>query len=261
MAFIASKFIFDGIPSEIYGLTCAKVGSSGEDYSSSGANVTIVEDYVPRRPKPYFYGTKYEEKLQFQLQFFSEETIERPMVEAIQQWLFGHKEYKKLQILQCDMYDVYYNCILNQGSVIAVGNNIKGFQCNVICDSPWAWGMGEKYYTRSLIGESIITVTNSSDDNGYLYPDLSFYSPILQSNVKIINITDNNRESVFSSLFSGESITMKNDIKFTSSNMENLQERFNGVYLRLLRGANKLKIIGNLENITITYVPARKVGS
>lgn len=261
MSFWATKFIFDGIVSDSYGLLCGKMGASGEESSSSGSSVEIMEDYIPKRTKPYFYGVKFSEKLEFQLDIFGENTIDRYLVQAIEQWLFGNRSYKKLQLLQCDMYDTYFNCIITKAQTIGVGNEVRGFSCNIICDSPWGWGKKiTKKITSSLVDQTI-EVVNSSDDSSYLYPVISFYSSEQQSGVRIINTSDQDRETNFSYLISGERITIDNDIKLVESDKDGIYDRFNGVYFRLLRGRNMIRFVGNLEDISISYVPARKVGS
>ena len=261
MSFWATKFIFDGIVSDSYGLMCGKLNSSGEDSSSSGAAVEIIEEYIPRRVKPYFYGTQFAEKLEFQIDIFSESVIDRYLVQAIEQWLFGNRVYKKLQILQCDMYDTYFNCIISKGEVISVGNEVIGFSCTVICDSPWGWGKKVTQNIPSVAVDQTIEIVNSSDDTSYLYPNVTLYSSEQQFNIRIINTSDNNREMAFTSLVSGETLTINNDIKLVESNKGGIYERFNGVYLRLIRGRNLVRFVGNLTNISIEYIPARKVGS
>ncbi len=261
MSFWATKFIFDGIVSDSYGLMCGKLNSSGEDSSYSGATVEIIEEYIPRRVKPYFYGTKFSEKLEFQIDIFSETVIDRYLVQAIEQWLFGNRTYKKLQIIQCDMYDTYFNCIITKGETISVGNEVIGFSCTIVCDSPWGWGKQVTKHISAIELDQTIEIINSSDDTSYLYPVLSLYSPEQQSNVRIINTSDNNRELNFTSLISGETLTIDNDIKLVESDKAGIYDRFNGVYFRLIRGRNLVRFVGNLTNISVIYIPARKVGS
>ena len=261
MTFWGTKFVFDGVVSDSYGLLCGKTNDSGEDSSSSGSSVEIIEDYVLKRSKPYFYGIKFSEKLEFSIEFFSENPIDRYLVQAIEQWLFGHRDYKKLQILQCDMYDTYFNCILTKGDVIAVGNEVVGFSCTVTCDAPWGWGKLITNNVPAIDGDTTVEIVNTSDDNLYLYPILNLYSPKQQTDVRIINLSDNNREVYFSSLNSRETIRIDNDIKLASSDKEGIYDRFNGVYFRLLRGKNLVRFVGNFVNTSIEYTPARKVGS
>lgn len=261
MPFWATNFVFDDIPSETFNLICGQINGGGDSSSSAGSAVEIVEEYLYKRSKPYFYGTKFTTKLQFNMAIFSEEPIDRIKLQSIERWLFGHQSYKKLQILQCDMYDIYFNCILNEGNVLTVGNEVVGVECSVTCDAPWGWGKEiRKTYTIPE-GGAEISFTNTSDDNFYLQPVVSFYSPISQPNVIIRNISDNNRETIFTSLNSGEQITSNSDLKTMTSNMTGIMDRFNGKYFRFLTGYNRIYVSGNLENFSITYTPARKAGS
>lgn len=261
MSFSATKFIFNDIPSETFGLICAQMSSGGENTSSAGSSVDIVEEYLYRRSKPYFYGTKFSSKLQFSMSVFRETPISRLELESIEQWLFGHRNYKKLQILQCDMYDVYFNCILNEGNVIAVGNEIFGVQCTVVCDAPWGWGKEIKKTYTTVSSGTIINFVNRSDDNFYLYPTIELHSPTYQTDVIIRNITDNNRESTFTNLKSDETVTIDCELKIVESDRADIINRFDGTYFRLLGGNNRLQVFGNLSEFSIIYTPARKVGS
>lgn len=263
MSFWGKKFIFDDIPSDTYNLLCGNFdeSSSGYQTSSAGSSVEILEEYLTKRSKPYFYGTKFSSKLEFKLVIFSESEINRIKLQSIEGWLFGRKEYKKLQILQCDMYDVYFNCIITEGNIVEIGNLVYGIECTVICDSPWGWGRGIKKTYVCSSAETSIGFTNTSDDSLYLYPKIYLKSGANQANVKIKNITDNNREVIFSQLYLNEIITIDCDLKIVESNNSTILTRFNGKYFRLLQGYNNLYVTGNLSIFSIEYSPARKVGA
>ena len=261
MSFWATKFIFDDIPSDTYNLVCGIAGDGGESSSPSGADVEIIEDYLVRRSKPYFYGTKFTSKLEFTLSVFSEDEISRIKLQSIEQWLFGKKEYKKLQILQCDTYDIYFNCILTEGSIIAVGNQVYGIQCRVICDAPWGWGKGiKKTYITASTGTQV-KFTNMSDDSSYLYPRIYITSSADQESVTITNVTDNSRVCTFSELYNDEEIFIDCDLKIITSTESGILDRFDGVYPRFIQGYNNVQVVGDLSDFSIEYSPARKVGS
>ena len=260
MSFYAKTFVFDGTASDSYGLFCAKKDSSGIDASPLGSEVTIIEDYVNRRETPYFYGVLFNSKLMFPISFFSEDPIPRERVSEISRWLFGLPTYRQLKIIQDDMGDIYYNCMLMQTSLISIGNQVYGFECIVVCDSPWAYGKDFTYTKTSATGA--IVVYNNSDNSRYTKPTITFTFSEDRENVSIQNTTDTGSSAMtFTSVSEDEVITVNTDLRIITSTAELIQDRFNGNYMYLVQGNNAITVTGTIDTLTIEYTPARKVGS
>ena len=252
--------MFDGKTSDLYGLFCAKRDASGVDASPLGSEVEIIEDYVSRRESPYFYGVKFSTKLTFPISFFSETPIPRERVSEISRWLFGLPTYRQLKIIQDDMGDIYYNCMLTQNNLICIGNEVYGFESMVVCDSPWAYGKDFTFSKTNATGN--IRVNNTSDNSRYTKPIITLQFSSGQSNISIENTSDTgSSKMIFSTITSGEIITIDCDLRTISSNRTGIQDRFNGKYIYLVQGINAITLTGVFASISIKYTPARKVGS
>ena len=69
MSFFGRSFVFNSIPCEAYELMMYDVGSAEQGGGEFASTVTIEEEVVGNRQKPYFYGVKYDRKLELQLVF------------------------------------------------------------------------------------------------------------------------------------------------------------------------------------------------
>lgn len=260
MAFYGKNFTYGGVASELYGLICATIDSAGSVTSSTGSDVTIIEEYLNRRETPYFYGVSFSQKLQFPIEFYSEDAIPRQRVSEIEKWLFGLSEYKKLKILQSDLSDIYYNCILTDASLVSVGNEVIGFKATAICDAPWAWGDEKTFKKTDATGA--MSFTNQSDNTRYTKPTITLTFTSNQDEVTIVNTSDTGSTAmIFEDVTAGEIITIDCDLRMISSNRELIVDRFNGKYMYLLPNKNTITITGTVGTFEMSYLPARKVGS
>jgi len=189
MSFYAKNFIYDGQSSELYGLICASTQGGGQTSSSAGSNISIIEEYVLRRETPYFYGVSFSEKLQFDIEFYSETYIPRQKVSEIERWLFG-SGYKEFEIIQEDLDGIHYNCLFMNPSVVSSGNQVIGFTCTCVCDAPWAWGEEMTHTKTNVVGN--FTINNTSDNPRYTKPILtltfdSAYDVFYVENISIVS--------------------------------------------------------------------------
>lgn len=261
MSFYATSFTYDGISSELYGLICASNDTSGSGSSSAGSDISILEDYLPRRETPYFYGVSFPTKLEFPVRFMSEDPIPRNRVSEIEKWLFGNIQYKELRLIQEDMDEFYFNCFFTSPTVVSSGNEIVGFQATATCDAPWGWGTTVTV-TKTGLSDTTTTIINLSDNNRYTKPEITLTFATGQDEVTLVNSSDTGSTAmVFEDVTSGEIITINNDLRMISSNRELIVDRFNGKYLYLIPGTNTLTITGTIATMVISYIPAKKVGS
>lgn len=262
MGFAADSFIFDGTPSEFYNLHI-RTSDGGEALTEGSSNVDIISQKIPRRAKPYFYGTEENKQLSFELEFYRETEISATDLGAIQKWLFGHKEYKKLIIVSDDMADICFNVILNNPRIYRVGNTIYGVSCTCQCDAPYAWTFPrvlERKYTGTIANERF-TFNNLSDANDYLYPKILLKTSNTVSSFTITNESDSYRVFSFSGLAANEILEINNDLKTIRSSTGLLRlGNFNKKWFRFVPGLNKISVLGNLSTIQILYEFVRKVG-
>lgn len=264
MSFIAKTFIFDGIPSENYGIVISSTGGS-EISNSSIADIDITTTKIYKRPKTFLYGVSQSPALQFSIEFNSiSGELTATDLSLISEWLFGQQSYKKLQIIQDDMVDLYFNCFLVKPEVIKYGNMIGGVKATVLCDSPFAYTFPRtsNYDYASPPVSSLITFDNFSHDSFYLYPTLEFtMTSSANGDLEIINITDDNRTFTFTDLAANEVIAVNNDLQVITSSLSLLRlSKFNKNFFRFLKGRNILYVTGDITNLKFTYEFSRKVG-
>lgn len=271
MGFGGLNFIFDGQYSENYGLQIMSINGSGlTSEASAGSGIEVFSDWVYRNPTAYHQGIAQNQPLEFDIEFASKDEISGIMRSKISKWLFGRMEYCKLQIVQRDLQDIYFNCHLIDPQLTYIGNYCHGISCKVTCDAPWAWQNEKKYTIRPSEGEMTEAVSylcrhyNDSDNTDYTYPTIIFK---MSDSIKgkglcsIVNKSDNEREFLFSNLKAGEIITVDCDNQTIESSEHVLRsENFNKKFFRLVPGVNTLQLTGEFDYLTMRYRNARKVG-
>src|ERR1035437_2464599 len=137
MSFNAYEFIFDGIPSSNYGLVISSINNSGVGDSSMGSSSNPITKKLLRNPKEYIFGVELSPVLTFDLEITSQNPISADMRNFIGSWLFGQMTYKKLQILQDDLQNYYYNVLFTDATLIYAGNLHYGYKIKARSDSPF----------------------------------------------------------------------------------------------------------------------------
>jgi phage-related protein len=264
MAFYAKNFIFNGKPSEFYGLYLGEFNGSGESMTAASSDVSLLTQKLFRKPVPLFWGAEQTPILSFNLSMYSEFEIHTPDFSNIATWLFGQMNYKVLRVCQNDMIDTYFNCFLTAPQIVREGNMIRGLSATVLCDAPWGWREGKEYDynwgdNTYQIDDTII-LNNENSNNFYTYPtSLKIYANIFGGSVTITNTTDNNRAFILN-LLPEEVVTLDCDHQFISSTLVQYPLiNFNKNWLRFLQGTNNLTISGNISEIKISSPVAVKI--
>lgn len=125
MSFKGLNFIYDGTPSEVYGLVITKMGN-GEENIPGGSEVEPVTDKTFRSPVFQCFGVEQKKPLSFDIEFFCQREFDRFDLSAILLWLCGHTTYCELQICQNDLRNFYYNCLLLDPEVLYFDNKARG---------------------------------------------------------------------------------------------------------------------------------------
>ena len=131
MAFYGRSFIYDGVPSELYGLYIMDINADSISSSMGSSSMDILEQKIYRKATPYFFGSTPSPKLEFEFSAYAEQELDAVQFELIQKWLFSSRTYKKFQIDQFDINDIYFNAILNEPKIQRIGNLIQGFSCRI----------------------------------------------------------------------------------------------------------------------------------
>lgn len=291
MAFYARTFIFDDIPSENFGLAISS-SDSGESSRKTSSDIEIKSQKIFRKPVPLFYGATQSPVLEFEAEVYTT-NLEITAVDAsiIQRWLFGQTKYKKLRIVQPDMEEIYYNCILKEPYEKRVGNIIVGYSFTVSCDSPYAWGNDKTVILKQQ--NQRYFVYNDSDNNGFTYPVIEFQasmnyihslSPVISGGntievvggyspnmvFQIVNYTEYSTISIdkntftIKNLYPGEKLWIDcetQQIK-TNSSVKIMKRTVLPLnFFKLVPGLNEISFSGSTtsEGVKITYRPM-KVG-
>lgn len=261
MSFYGKSFVFNSKPSDVYNLYITSLDGGQETHGLG--DVEVLLETVFRRAKPYFLGASQSSSvLTIPAMINSPDVIDAPISGAIEKWLFGQLGYKKLQIIQPDMLDVYFNCFLKNPSMLKTGNQIRGYSFDIECDAPWAWQF-EKTLTKTYTAETVsdsFSFKNTSDNNDYLYPKTTITINEFGGDITITNASDNSRIFQITDLSANEVLTIDNDLGILTSSTDLLRMgTFNKNWFRLVSGNNEISIDGNVASFVMNYSFARKV--
>jgi phage-related protein len=268
MSFFALSFIYDTFNSEEFGLFISSMDSGGITSSTVGSGVNLITKKILRNPVEYLYGVEQGPGMEFELTFNSATALSAEDRNIISSFLFGQLTYKKLQIIQYDLENVYFNCIFKNPVAVYVGNVQYGWKCTAVCDSPFAYEYATTL-TRTGSPSSILNETisfnNLSANADYTYPLITFTTNGTGDSFSIRNTTDSNRTFAFTGISAGETISVDNLKQIISSSTGLMRiSKFNlssGYgFLRLLPGINSLTAVGGVTQYSITYTPFKKIG-
>lgn len=253
-------FIYDNIPSEIYGLSLVFIN---QDYNfvPSGSGFEVISEQLVRSPYQKHLGEIQSPILEFPITIYCNEDMDVFKQVEMKNWLFGQYGYKKLQICSDDYKTFFFNCKLfpNQDIIFTA---FEGFECTVQCNSPYAQEfIKTKTFSNPTKQFYDILFNSLSGDVGYMYPTVELKTTINNNAVQIINKSDNNRVFEFTGLQGEETIFIDNQKKIIrSSTGLNRLTSFNKKFFRLHRGVNELQVIGTCEYIKITYQNVKRLG-
>ncbi len=261
--FIATRFIFDDIPSDTYDLMIYDIkNKTGVDETELGGAWKIVESRIPSSPFPIVFGAAYDSPLQFTITFGSKKPFDRNLVHEMGVWLCKPGMYRWLEILQTDLEDIRYKCYMSNMKLITLENCPIAFTVDCECDCGYAHTY-PRVIRRNITSSDTISIWNDSGYHGYLYPVISIQPDAASSSVSIRNLDDGDRETSFTGLnLSGKDVITIDNARqiITCTNGRNLYRNFNMKFLRLRRGENRLVISGKC-GISIEYELLRIVGS
>lgn len=253
MSFYGTEFVFDGTSSYEFGLCLySSFDNASQGNTEFAANVAMKEDRPFRRSSSYCYGGAMEGTLTFTLVFgVSEERKEisghydRAEMQKIASWLTGHREYKWLQIVQDDLTSVRYRCYITDLKAVEVGGIHWGFECTVICDSPYGY-LTPQEFTYEVDGSRTVVLHSDSSANEP-YPPLLSIKPNSCTTFTIKNLTDSNREFTLNGVPTGcGTITLDcgHGVLSCESGI-NLYSCCNFKFPRLIRGDNQIVLTGS----------------
>jgi hypothetical protein len=263
MGFSGREIIFNGIPSSFYNLYLS-TPDGAESETQAGSNLEPIITENLHRPVPYLLGVRYTPVLEFDLSLFTPNELDAKFTQLALRWLTGNPTYQKLQIVQEDLSDIYFNCLITNPRIHRVGNLIRGLRFHVVCDSQWAWSFDQyKLYNYSVAPNSTtFSIYNQTDHNGYLFPKITFKMKSGGGSFNLRNNSDDpNRLITVSTLSAYETITIDNDLRMITSSLNLLRVgNFNKKWIRLVPGANNFVVTGNISSLRFDYKLPRKIG-
>jgi phage-related protein len=263
MGFSGREIIFNGIPSSFYNLYL-ETPDGAESESPAGSSVEPIIEEDLRRPVPYLLGVRYTPVLAFDIALYSPDELDAKFTQLALRWLTGNATYKKLQIVQDDLSDIYFNCLITNTRIHRVGNKIHGLRFHVACDSQWAWGFDQyKLYNYAVAPlHTAFSIYNQSDHAEYLFPLVTFKMNSSGGAFNLRNNSDDtNRLITVSGLSANETITIDNDLKIITSSLNlNRVGNFNKKWIRLVPGTNNLVVTGSISSLRFDYKLPRKIG-
>lgn len=267
MAFWGKAFVFDGVPCSEFDLMMYDVGSDTQGDTVYASTISVVEETVSNRWKPYFYGVQYDKKLEFEMVFGvnikrvdAGQFLDRFEMDTIASWLTGYSEYKWLEIEQDDMVYVRYKCMITELSVISYGNIPWALKATVTCDSPYGY-LYPQEYTYRISGTQTVIFYNESSHSGYYMPKMEIgFSG--SNSLSIVNQSDNNREFKFENVPTAINTVYVDNEHCIITNDEdiNLYPYFNYKFFRLKKGYNTLTITGDCRLKFICEFPVNYGG-
>ena len=253
MAFWGCSFTYDGKSCESFDLMLADTDGGAQGEGRFASAVTIIEETSPQRWKPFFYGTKFDNKLQITLsctltnsRLDAGEFLSRQELDNIATWLTGQDGYKWLTIDQDDMADIRYKCIITELSILESGNEPYGVVVVATCDGPYAYRSAPSIVTEEISNTTEITVYNTSSHNGFFKPVVEF-EPVNGGNLMIKNNSDNGREFLLEDIpGSVSSVRIDSERCLIECDQDiDLYGNSNLKFLRLKRGENELEVSGS----------------
>lgn len=265
--FTATDFVYNNKRASDFGCIIAYGGDGIDGEYQIGTPVQPLLQSLSRRSKVYNLGIEKENNgaLEFELSFYKVDYVpfnayERDMIAT---WLLSDHTFKPLQMLQDDMSDLYYNCYFKALKYIVIGGSTYGFVATAVCDSSFAWK-----------NEETVEIINKADTNG-LFPsitefdlynissDINLTTPILievdmgnnTNEFKVTNISNNNEFFEFKNLVVGDKVKIDDLYSIECITRPNtiIVDNFNGEFMKLVNGLNKIKVDGEIKRIKIVY--------
>lgn len=243
--FKGREFVFAGKSSADYGLYIADFGSKKHSANSFGNVAELVETRLANRVTPLHYGVRYHDSpLSFSLIFSADRELNRYEMQEIACWLTGYEQYQWLSIVQDDMADVQFRCLVRELTPIHVGWRVYGFEAEFVCDCPYGYSSPFSY-TATVSGSGALDVVNRSTARVSLRPMLT----IRTSGTDFLIRNDaTGAEFALTGMPTGEkTITVdgENEVVSEKTHGYNLYAYFNFSFPELTPGTNPLHITGS----------------
>lgn len=254
-------FIYNKIPSEIYGVSLVFID---ESYTNrpSGSGVEMITDSIRRNARVLYLDAKQSPPLEFGIEVVFDEPVDIFVLTQVKDWLGGEISFKELQICAENFNNFYFNCYIELQEDLIYAGGYRGVKATVHCDAPWAWEFEDEitYNFEDTTIPHLVQFNNLSADTESLRPIIEITAEN-NGDCSIVNTSYQNRETKFTGLLQGETVTLDNLYGFISSDTGLRRvANFNKVFLKMDKGMNDLAISTNISKLKIKYQNAKRIG-
>lgn len=249
MAFYGDDMFFDGISCKEYGLILVdKIDTKEQDGDDIGGEISVLEDTVLRRSTPIHYGIQLAPPLEFKLILSVQDSntyLSKQDIAAIAGWLYGHQDYRRLTILQDDMVDYYYKCIVTHIKGVNIGSRTAGVEVYVRCDASYGYFDMPNTVIKSANSISY-NYHNFSNINQYYKPTIDIMASGSTSVISILNQSIGIEFEITDIPASGATIHIDCQRQILSSaEMTDVYAHCNLIFPAFVKGSNNLLITGD----------------
>lgn len=256
--------IIDDFVSSNYGLLLLSFdydGESEDDFALGGSIETV---FLGNSRISTLTSAKYQQYLTPRLTLVRQNGsyIETPLLREVVSKLSGKNRWSWLQVYDNSYGETLnYRCVITEISCKKINGKIAGIIIDFQCDSMYAYTKKYQYKRALTNANNTITLINSSDElNDYLYPKVTITTDDSSEMFTVKNGSDNNYTTRIENVVAGETIELNGSLsEIASTNTNNILDRFNFHFIRLVPGKNTLTFSSPCT-VTLEYRLLRKVG-
>ncbi len=245
------NFIYDNIASHTVGLVIGLLDPSPISNKNTYGSVEVLFDRAGNNSLPFYYGTTKPESLIIPAEVYNKHGLyyEQYEIEAIEKWLFNKHSPRILSLLSPGKSNISYECWLAGSTrIINADTRVIGWSFDIICTSAYALGDEVEVIYECPNQENTFKYFNLSNINDYCRPELKIELLDNTTFFRIDNQQDPNNPMILSNLLPNDIITVdcKNEIFYSEKN-DNILNKSNFNFLRLVDGCNNLSISGKTK--------------
>lgn len=267
----ANDFSFDGKRlSDINYIICDFNGGSGATEINSGSVITLNTVKKSYGKKYFLSNASYDECITATFDicknpeyfYTNEMVVSESDYRYINRWL-NRKEFLPFYFIndndENEEETVYFNATFNI-SKLYYNNELYGIRCKMSTNAPYGFGAEKRYY-NTFEGDDSFTIVDTSDEIGYIYPNITIYCQEAGNLVMHNALTGSH--TVIKNVVDGEVITIQGEPQIITSsiNNHNIANDFNYNFLSIgnTATARSNSISSNLAcRIAVYYTPIIK---
>lgn len=246
MSFISTHFVYDGVRSEDMGVYLIKT-STGMIESQFSGEREILSELVVGNNTPYIFNERIQPiRLKLTLSPLEGKWTSE-LKSSLMRWLNNGKfnEFYSVDDVDRRFFITYTGSPtlsvtgLNQGWLDIEFMNIDCYVRSPVTQ--------EMFDLSNITSPAIIEVENLGDT--ILYPRDLYIQKIGAGDISIRNLTDGGREFKFTGLNDNETLHINNIDRYIETSVPNIYryDSFNGNYMRLNFGVNRLEVSGKCK--------------